>query len=35
VTPAIPGARVMPPEPRVPRMPPAFVRALRAKRQSP
>ena len=35
VTPTIPGAREVPPEPRVPRMPPAFVRALRAKRQSP
>ena len=35
VTPAIPGARELPPEPRTPRMPPAFVRALRAKRHSP
>jgi hypothetical protein len=35
VMPTIPGARVLPPEPRVPRMPPAFVRALRARRQSP
>lgn len=35
VTPTIPGARELPPEPRAPRMPPAFVRALRAKRQSP
>jgi hypothetical protein len=35
VTPAIPGARTMPVEPHTPRMPPAFVRALRALHRSP